>query len=175
MELLGLKFDNYTNGSGTDPHNEYNLCYMLFPYIPNSLRGEITKRNILCDVINSDGRRPFTTKEIVQMFGGLVDALTAMHNANLSHRDVKLENVLLQSIKYGDSIPASGGAYTPVLMDFGSAGPIATQLNTRQQVLTVIENAETHTTVSYRPPELFEGGIRQGPREVLQYGKIDVW
>ena len=153
---------------------------MLFPYIPNSLRGEITKRNILCDVINSDGRRPFTTKEIAQIFGGLIDALTAMHNANLSHRDVKLENVLLQSIGYGDT-PAGGnnntrgGAFTPVLMDFGSAGPLATQLNTRQQVLTVIENAETHTTVLYRPPELFEGGIRQGPREVLDYGKIDVW
>ncbi|KAL9178356.1 hypothetical protein ACHAXT_000003 [Thalassiosira profunda] len=182
LELLGLKFDNDVSStppsnasmaSGSE-HSEYNACYMLFPYIPRSLRGEITQRNILCDDPR-DGRRPFSTREVLQLFSGLVDALTAMHDANLSHRDVKLENVLLQSRGYGDATAAASSSLTPVLMDFGSAGPLTAQLNSRPQVLTAIETAAQHTTMPYRPPELFEGGMRQGPREVLDYGKVDVW
>ena len=213
LELLGLKFDNNNNNlskNKNDPttttnetvnmmiHNEYNVCYMLFPHIPYSLRGEITKRNILNDVTESRStRQPFATKEILQLFGGLIDALTAMHNANISHRDVKLENVLLELNGYnGDDTARSNSnasrrgrrtrfTYTPILMDFGSAGPLTTtQLHSRQDILTIVENAASHTTMPYRPPELFEGGITtirrhhggNTSREMyLDYGKVDVW
>ena len=208
LELLGLKFDNddrmnsssslgSSSNSRASQHREYNVCYMLFPYIPYSLRGEITKRNLLYDPSdfasqqsNSNGgsgrrRQPFSTKEILNLFGGLIDAVVSMHRANISHRDIKLENILLQSsIGYGDHNhthqskrgKSSSTLGEPVLMDFGSAGPLTTQFNTRQEVLTIVEESASNTTLPYRPPELFEGGLRHGPREeALNYGKVDVW
>jgi len=212
LELLGLKFDTdmASSGSGASSSRaaaaageQYTVCYMLFPYIPNSLRGEITSRNIL-SLDNANGnhpaatayrtavrRRPFSLREIAHLFGGIVDALMAMHNANLSHRDIKLENILLQptNSSYSDGIRGGGGSNTntrssnsrmptPILMDFGSAGPLSTTFTTRQQVLTLVENAASNTTMPYRPPELFEGGVRHrngGGREVLDYGRVDVW
>lgn len=176
MELLGLKFA--TNGDNTaspsSQHNEYDVCYMLFPFLPHSLRGEINERNILGHLDSEHGQmgndrrpRPFATEEVLRLLGGLVDALTAMHDANLSHRDVKPENVLLRR---------DGERDTPVLMDFGSAGPLTTgPLASRRLVSSVVEEASSNTTLPYRPPELFEGGLRHGPGEVLDYGRVDVW
>jgi serine/threonine kinase 16 len=211
MELLGLKFECYDNikysslEGGGGEHKEYNVCYMLFPYIPASLRREITQRNLLLDVNERqqqqlyNQRRPFSTREVLQLFGGILDGVLAMHTvASISHRDIKLENVLLQSTAVGRCTGGDGGGrgsygdgnqtsckHTPILMDFGSAGPLTANLNSRQQVLTIIENAAQHTTMSYRPPELFEGGIRHATSTsnsssveeegVLDFGKVDVW
>lgn len=159
LELLGLKFER--DGGA----HEYNVCYMLFPYIPNSLRGEMTNRNILQQ--NNARQSAFTTREVLSIFGGVLDGLSTMHSCNISHRDVKIENVLL---KQGHCY------YTPVLMDFGSAGPLSVQLSTRHEVLTAIEVASQLTTLSYRPPELFEGGLRHNDgNNILDYGRVDVW
>lgn len=38
----------------------------------------------------------------------------------------------------------------------------------------VIEDAAQHTTMPYRPPELFEGGVRAGDPDI-DYQKVDVW
>ena len=38
----------------------------------------------------------------------------------------------------------------------------------------IVEDAAQHTTMPYRPPELFEGGVRAGDPE-LDYRKVDVW
>lgn len=168
LELLGLKFER-DGGS-----HEYNVCYMLFPYIPNSLRGEMTERNILQQ--NNARQRSFTTKEVLSIFGGILEGLSTMHSCNISHRDVKIENILLkQGQSYRDGHRSSTGL-TPILMDFGSAGPLSIQLNSRHDVLTAIETASQHTTLSYRPPELFEGGLRHNDgSNILDYGKVDVW
>lgn len=80
---------------------------------------------------------------------------------------------MLQSHGYGDA--RGSCAFTPVLMDFGSAGPLTVRLETRRQVLTVTEEAASNTTMPYRPPELFEGGARHGRTETLDYGRVDVW
>jgi len=186
LELLGLKFDNR------------ECCYMLFPYIPQSLRGEITKRNMLNE--GSRQRMPFSTREVLQIFGGLVDALIAMHDANLSHRDVKIENVLLKKSDHCGYRVETYDHYIPVLMDYGSAGPLKTivqvmNMSSLQQqqhqtssllsttTTKVVEDASMFTTMSYRPPELFEGGMTtmkqtstsEGAENVLDYGKVDVW
>jgi serine/threonine kinase 16 len=59
-------------------------------------------------------------------------------------------------------------------MDFGSVGPLQEPIQTRRQVLQKIEDASMHTTAPYRPPELFEGGVRAGDA-ALDYTKVDVW
>ena len=228
LELLGLKFDNTTTSddnnmssssisssshghgsSSSQQHIEYNVCYMLFPYITNSLRDEITFRNIISHDISNNHqsqsaaynsstttrRQPFSTKEVLHLFGGLLDAVTAMHNSNISHRDIKLENVLLNNNMTGyddDGVAAtttrvgsssksksSRMRMQPVLMDFGSAGPLTRQIKSRQDVLTIVEESASHTTLPYRPPELFDGGLlrynNNNNTEVLDYGKVDVW
>lgn len=220
LELLGLKFDNTattTGGGGGGGASEYNVCYMLFPYLPYSLRGEITQRNILLSVNqenhhqqnynntnsnnNNTRRQPFTTNEVLHLFSGILDGLLAMHSANISHRDVKLENVLLSPNTYGDhdhhqhhhhhthnhhhhgvGQRRRRSRYTPILMDFGSAGPLSSQpLTSRQSILQIVELASIHTTLSYRPPELTEGCCNLRHNEEggegckLDYGRVDVW
>ena len=144
---------------------------MLFPLIPTTLRGEMTERNLLRQ--ENVRPRPFALKEVLAIFGGVLDGLSVMHAANISHRDVKIENILLkrgQGYRDGHGLSSR---YIPVLMDFGSAGPLSTRLNSKRETLTAIETASQHTTLSYRPPELFEGGLRHN--DVLDYGKVDVW
>eukprot|EP00986_Skeletonema_menzelii_P011041 scaffold5558_cov138-Skeletonema_menzelii.AAC.4 len=205
LELLGLKFEqDFTSASSASSSSlpeEYNVCYMLFPYLRNSLRGEITLRNIL---LNQDDhrqqqqqhdynnnslqrtttrRQPFATVEVIHLFRGILDALLAMHNANISHRDVKLENVLLSLSTYGDhhhyntARSAARSKYTPILIDYGSAGPLTTPpLTTRHSILNLMEVASTHTTFSYRPPELSDvGNLRASSSCIVDYGKVDVW
>ena len=171
LELLGLSFVDAHNQSGSDA-GERDTCYMLFPYLPRSLRGEIGARRLLPGGPHDAGggrRRPFPTREVLRLFGGLVDALAAMHAANVSHRDVKPENVLLRDDggRPGEAIP--------VLMDFGSAGPLAARVGSRREALAAVEDAASQTTLPYRPPELCEGGLRHGPREVLDYSRVDAW
>jgi serine/threonine kinase 16 len=107
-----------------------------------------------------------------------------MHEHRYSHRDIKVDNVLLTATPatsgnsfrhhyhHGNSSSPSL-SYTPVLMDFGSAGPLVETIKSRRDQLEALERASTHTTVSYRPPELFEGGVRVG--DTLDYEKADVW
>ena len=197
LELLGLKFEQDLASSSRSSlvPEEYNVCYMLFPYLPNSLRGEITKRNILNQDDSIDGnnnyhynntqrrqRQPFTTVEVMHLFRGILDALLAMHNTNISHRDVKLENVLLSlsntTTSYADHRHHHHRSkYTPILMDYGSAGPLSTPpLTTRHSILNLIEVASTHTTFSYRPPELSDvGNLSASNSCIVDYGKVDVW
>lgn len=166
--------------------NYNNVSYMLFPRISTSLRDEISQRNILqqdttTTTTTSRSSRPFTVKDILSIFGGILDGLSVMHANNISHRDVKIENILLkigQSYRDGmsSSSSSSSSGYTPILMDFGSAGPLTIQLTGRRDVLSAIETASQHTTLSYRPPELFEGGLRHNEGNgVLNYDKVDVW
>jgi serine/threonine kinase 16 len=195
MPLLGMAMDD-------------QYCYMLFPFLPHSLRDEVNGR-IFPDqqpklsfsaksashssMSKPPIRSPFPTKnsssstsshhhhpsdldalppwnelQTLQIFRGILDGVNALHRANFSHRDIKLENILFRG---------SNNLTTPVIMDFGSVGPLTSpSLTSRRTVLQVADVASTHTTLPYRPPELFEGGIRVGDdASVLDYTKVDVW
>jgi len=138
------------------------VCYMLFPYVPLSLRAEVNRR-----VLNeSSPPRPFTELKALQLFSGILYGVQAMHSANYSHRDIKPENVLLQE--------NHSSSFKPILMDFGSVGSLTQPIQTRRQVLEVMEHAAQHTTFPYRPPELLEGGVRAGDNDI-DFAKVDVW
>ena len=134
------------------------ICYMLFPYIPNSLRAEVNQRFF------SDGpNRPWLEVTALEMFFEILQGVSCLHEtAHRTHRDLKLENILLQDKR------------TPVIMDFGSAGPLEEPIDTRRQVLQLAEDAASHTTLPYRPPELLEGGVRAGD-PIVDFRKVDVW
>ena len=140
-------------------HQEKVVVYMLFPHMPQSLRGVVNK-----SVFESStpAKKPFSELKVLQLMHQIMSGVSAMHERNYSHRDIKLENILMDTTG------------NPVLMDFGSVGPLEEQISTRQQVLTMVETASQHTTLPYRPPELLEGGVRAGD-DAVDFGKVDVW
>ena len=145
-----------------------NVAYMLFPKMNRSLRDEINYRILDApgDVYNIT-RPPWNEVDVLNLFVGITRGVQALHSSTqLSHRDIKVENVMFE---HPNTIR------TPVLMDFGSVGPLREDIETRRQVMTLIDQAAQHTTISYRPPELFEGGMRQETGGVCDYTKVDVW
>lgn len=208
LALLSVKFVNDGDGdqnnteegdvelggllSGSRSNDDIVACYMLFPFITHSLRGEITERNILMspnEYNNYNGqsnharrRKPFSTIEVLQLFGGILDGLIAVHTVNLSHRDIKIENIMLRRMRGHHLL-------TPVLVDLGSAGPLTVDLSQggggrdtqsrRRALNSIVEDAASHTTMAYRPPELFEGGMMmtstKNEEEILDFGLVDVW
>ena len=162
MPLLGMSVVN-------DKNNNSTTCYMLFPYIPHSLRSEVNRRTF--DRRSRLGQdAPWSSEvTVLQLFHQILQGVQALHvTANYSHRDIKVENIQLTSTTH------SSQQIIPVLMDFGSAGPTVQPLTHRRDVLTAIEQASIHTTLPYRPPELFEGGLRTGDED-LDYTAVDVW
>lgn len=134
------------------------VVYLLFPYMQQSLRSVVNKSIFE----THPAKKAFSELQVLQLIHQIMSGVAAMHEANYSHRDIKLENVLLDSTG------------SPVLMDFGSVGRLEERVSTRQDVLNLIENASQHTTLAYRPPELLDGGIRSGD-EPVDFVKVDVW
>lgn len=120
---------------------------------------------------------PWPEVRALQIFHGILLGLQALHGAGYTHRDVKLENVLMMDDRdhHRDE---------PVLMDFGSAGTLTVDIGSssggrRLALRNLVEQAAQHTTLPYRPPELLEGGIRAGDDDddnnILDYRAVDVW
>jgi len=147
MPLLGLHIAE-----------QESLCYMAFPFIPRSLRAEINER-----LFEASTSRPLPEPKVWLLMHRIVKGLKAVHEiAQVSHRDIKPENILLKD------------RFHPVLMDFGSAGVLRQPISTRREILTCIEEASIHTTMAYRPPELFDGILRPKD-EPVDFAKVDVW
>jgi serine/threonine kinase 16 len=166
MPLLGLSLSA-----------DVNSLYMLFPLLSHSLRNEINLRTFnrstqSTAVATSYDAAPWSSEvAVLRLFLRVLNGVKALHEHKYTHRDIKPENVLLKRMTTG---PNSSDAFYPVLMDFGSAGPLEENIATRRQVLNVFEQAAQHTTMPYRPPELFEGGVRTGDAPV-DFTKVDVW
>mmetsp|Transcript_1192 Transcript_1192/g.3339 ORF Transcript_1192/g.3339 Transcript_1192/m.3339 type:complete len:526 (-) Transcript_1192:96-1673(-) len=176
--------------------NTPDYCYFLFPLYPTSLRTEVNRRTGIVVVntgptihpnnTNTNTTSPWDSDEqVLHLFLRIASALHALHeDARYSHRDVKLENVLLR-----DRVPRPDNAwlpFDPVVMDFGSAGPLTQELTSRRDTLMAVELAAQQTTLPYRPPELLDaGGISTlwgggGDNDatgtnILDYRAVDVW
>jgi len=158
LPLLATKIDQQSEN--------LNVCYMLFPYLSSSLRDEIKGRGLIQDSNIPSSHRivvPFKERELLEIFSGCVDAVSAMHEKGYSHNDIKVENVMF------------GSSGSPILIDYGSVGPLNVKLRTRSDVLHIVDDASTNTTIPYRAPELFEGGAQYGEDEPDIDGRIDVW
>ncbi|KAL3938440.1 MAG: hypothetical protein SGBAC_006658 [Bacillariaceae sp.] len=156
MPLYGMTFEENNT-----------VCYMVFPYLPHSLRQEVNERIFDAAPTTSSPPPPWSESVVLKMFDHLCEAVALMHREGLTHRDIKLENVLFQGSN-------TRHLQAPVLMDFGSAGPLLRSILSRQDVLEVAEEAGQHTTMPYRPPELFPGELRVGDADI-DYTKVDVW
>jgi serine/threonine kinase 16 len=160
--------------------NDKKVCYMLFPLIQGgSLRDEVSRRRLLENHMY-ESIKPFKERQVLKLFRGIVSGVKALHDAGFAHCDVKLENILLDisNIKGDEEMGQGVGSSaigTPVLMDFGSARELCIKLVDRRTVLNLVEEAAQNSTISYRSPELFEGGCRHGPLEADVDGKVDVW
>ena len=145
MPLLGLA-------------NDEKVCYMLFPYFHQSLRKKLDD----CILNRVPPKKAFPELLALQLMYQILLAVSNMHASGYAHCDIKLDNILLQDNS------------TPVLMDFGSVSPLTKPLRTRKEVMTLVEVASQHTTLPYRPPELLEGYVRAGDRDV-DMTAVDVW
>lgn len=108
--------------------------------------------------------------DIKALFSQICHALYAMHAANYTHRDIKPHNVLLKQSKEGADSNSTDKKYHAALTDFGSAGPARVTISTRQQALSIQEDAERHTTAPYRAPELWDT-----PSDCIIDDTIDSW
>lgn len=98
----------------------------------------------------SNKRKPFTEEEAKKLLRILVDAIEYIHSHNIVHRDIKLENILLNDSK---------NPYDIKIIDFGISG-----------LLSDIGGDNIHAgTMAYSPPEIIsKANLASSP-------KIDIW
>ena len=173
MPLLDVTFvQEQVSGSSslTSTSTSTTCCYMRFPYLPRSLRDDMTARRLLEDTWETK-RRPYSQQEALTLFAGIVSAVHAMHQAGVSHRDIRVENVLLQKTKQRRGM-------TPLLADLGSAGPLTVYLQSQEDLLHTTQDIERNTTASYRAPELWREPLERRNNNhygSLHFGHADIW
>lgn len=84
---------------------------------------EYVKGRTLRELIAEKGGKPFTAKEIVSVSLQILQALRNAHEAGVTHRAVKPQNVLVQSAEEAGDLEIPGGREMPFikLSDFGIA------------------------------------------------------
>lgn len=114
----------------------------------------------LIDFMNTRLTHRLTEPEIVSIMRQVTTGVAMCHHLHppLIHRDIKIENVLIDS----------AGTYK--LCDFGSAVPYSPVPATAAELQTLHEDIMHHTTPQYRAPEMIE--LSRGfPID----DKLDIW
>ncbi len=121
---------------------------------------ELCTEGSLLDFINNY-KGNISEREALSIIKHIANGLFGMHSQNppISHRDIKIENVL----KFGNSYK---------LCDFGSASSevMNPRNETKQSLLEKFEVYERTTTFIYRPPEMCDEYCNYIVNE-----KVDVW
>lgn len=107
----------------------------------------------------SNGTNRLHEQEILRIFCDVCEALVDCHSNGIIHRDLKIENILIDEV---DSESSRRGSQQRtinyVLCDFGSA---TTQVYDRRSnqslsVALVADEINRYTTLSYRSPEMVD-------------------
>lgn len=141
-----LNFSYLRNKKGQDE------VYMLMPLYHTSVQAMIDDCFGYPHCAFADGL------DVVKILRHSAEGLLALHKAGFRHGDFKPANILINE------------AYDAVITDFGSASPLETNVTSRSQALEVQDFALSHSTASYRAPELFDT-----PNTCVIDGKADVW
>ncbi|KAJ3427672.1 numb-associated kinase isoform a [Anaeramoeba flamelloides] len=143
VDLYGSLESNDSNG---------NCIFVIMEYCPKSL---IDEMNRLLK------RKTYLGEEqAIKIFYPVCNAVRTMHELSppISHRDIKVENVLISS------------SNTFKLCDFGSATATVYDLRDQKQKYKAEEDIEKNTTLSYRAPEMIDLYRKQKIDT-----KVDIW
>lgn len=127
--------------------NEEDRLFIVTEYVSgNELLAEVNKRKNSKELFFSEGEAALIIKQVLTV-------LNYCHKKNIVHRDVKLENIMIESkpTKEDPEIP-----WQIKLIDFGTAMKFRPGMRIRQ----------TFGTSSYIAPEVLEGNYNE---------KCDVW
>ncbi|CAM9129504.1 unnamed protein product [Scytosiphon promiscuus] len=119
---------------------------------------EFCPRGHLLDALNGLGGKRMPETAVLSVMCDIVSAVKYLHDKGITHRDVKLENILRS---------ASG---PHKLCDFGSCVQGGVPLQTAEQRANEEEVVEKTTTQMYRAPEMVDLYLE---RELTE--KVDVW
>jgi len=106
----------------------------------------------------SEASEPRTWRQVVEILGGVADALAVAHEAQLVHRDVKPENILVASNGYAK------------LADFGLAKLAAAERADPAQTRT--RTGAVLGTIDYMSPEQAAGRTVDARSDIFSFGVV---
>ncbi|ESW96136.1 hypothetical protein KL918_000086 [Ogataea parapolymorpha] len=105
---------------------------------------ELCPNKSLLDHMNARLSTKLSEPEILKIMLDISQGVYAMHRLKLIHRDIKIENVLIDD------------KYTFKLCDFGSTCPVLRPPRNHQEFQILTNDLLRQTTPQYRPPEMID-------------------
>ena len=126
--------------------------YSVFPYYKAGTLQDELESNLKANTFIEQTR-------LCQIFYGICDGTSFIHESNLAHRDLKPHNVLM-----------SNDRQTPVLTDYGSMTARVLEVQDQRKCQEVQDWAAQNCSMFYRAPEFFEPRVDSWITE-----KADIW